>query len=266
MRNRHPPPVPGALELIAALDSADRESAWQRFLDRYAGHIWHVIRQSTDDPEQCNDCFLHVCENLCAHRYRRLRRYRPEGSASFRSWLGVVVANLCIDWQRSRLGRPRAYSSILRLDPLAQRVFHFRFLKGLDTGSCLAALQGEFPGLDEPRLANAVSRVNTELTPRQHWQLSVMRGRSLPDEADALSGLPAPGPDPEGQASRNEEHARINAALAQLPARQRQLLVMRYQQELSFREIARLARLGDPFRARRQVQAALDALAAVYDG
>ena len=49
--------------------------------------------------------------------------------------------------------------------------------------------------------------------------------------------------------------------LDRLPAQQRLLLLLRYEQGLTLRKIAELLNLGDPFRARREIEAALDALA-----
>lgn len=66
---------------------------------------------------------------------------------------------------------------------------------------------------------------------------------------------------PEEQASEREQKQRIRQALDRLPAQQRLLLLLRYEQGLTLRKIAELLNLGDPFRARREIEAALDALA-----
>ena len=58
----------------------------------------------------------------------------------------------------------------------------------------------------------------------------------------------------------DEDRQRLEAALARLSARDRLLIRLRYQQNLTLKEVARLARLGDPFRARRRIQAALKLL------
>jgi DNA-directed RNA polymerase specialized sigma24 family protein len=64
---------------------------------------------------------------------------------------------------------------------------------------------------------------------------------------------------------KDEEHDRLERALRGLQPQQRLLLKLRYQQELTLREIARLARLGDPFKARREIQKALKALKALLE-
>ena len=50
------------------------------------------------------------------------------------------------------------------------------------------------------------------------------------------------------------------AALAKLPPRPRLLLRLRYQQELTLEEVARLVGLPDPYRTHREIQAAVEAL------
>lgn len=264
MTQRTPSLARTALELVSALDSPDQDTAWGQFLERYADQMYHLVGQAADNPDDRNDCFLYVCEKLCDQRFRRLRSYRPKGSVNFRSWLGVVVANLCIDWQRSRIGRPRPFRTILHLDPLAQRAFHYRFQRRFGHNASLAALQAEFPGLREPQMAGAVSRVQAALTPRQHWLLSVAQARNASLADGEVPEPAAPGPNPEQAAASHQDEESLKRALARLEPRQRQLLIMRYQQELSLKEIARLTRLGDPSRAHRHIQSALEELAALF--
>ena len=70
---------------------------------------------------------------------------------------------------------------------------------------------------------------------------------------------------PEEVAQDEQQQERLAAALAQLPPAQRLLLRLRYEQELTLAEVARLTGLHDPFRANRQIQAALAAVAAIMN-
>jgi RNA polymerase sigma factor (sigma-70 family) len=70
---------------------------------------------------------------------------------------------------------------------------------------------------------------------------------------------------PEEVAQDAQQQERLAAALAQLPPPQRLLLRLRYEQDLTLAEVARLAGLHDPFRANRQIQAALAAVAAIMN-
>jgi RNA polymerase sigma factor (sigma-70 family) len=251
--------------LLLRLKSAGDSKAWAQFLDSYSATILHIASQYVYDNARRNKCYLFICRKLSNNDFRRLLSYQPEGAASFRSWLKVVIANLCIDWQRQQHGRVRPFKSITRLPWFDQRVFKFRFEQSLGFQTCLNTLQAEFPRLTEPQLASAVSRVSEVLTPRQHWLLSTRQSEvaSLDDPAMSASDRqPAdPGAGPERVAQASQSHVRLQAALALLDSQQRLLIKLRYQQELSLKEVARLTRLGDPFRARRHIQAALAELA-----
>lgn len=252
-------------ELLARLNSPARSKAWKQFLDSYASTIMHVASQYEYDRGRLNDCYLYICEKLSDSGFRRLLSYQPESSASFRSWLRVVIANLCIDWRRHDHGRSRPFKSISKLSRLDQLVFKYRFEQGMSLQACLNTLQGQIPDLTEPQLAGAVSRLNETLTPSQQWLIAARRTDTVSldhAETDGTDLEPVnPGPGPETLAEKSEEHDRLSRALARLTPRQRLLIKLRYQQDLTLKEVARLTRLGDPFRARRHIQVALDELA-----
>lgn len=229
----------------------------------------HIAGQYEHHRDRLHECYLYICEKLSDNGFRRVLSFQPEGSASFRSWLNVVIANLCIDWRRQCQGRVRPFKSIARLSAFDQMVFKYSFQQGLSLQACLASMQAHFPDLNELRLVSAVSRLNQALTPRQHWFLSTRQTKSVSlDQAEAggSSLEPVePGPGPEQATAQSQAKDSLHQALAQLSPRQRLLIKLRYQQELSLKEVARLMRLGDPFRARRHIQAALDTLARHFE-
>ena len=77
---------------------------------------------------------------------------------------------------------------------------------------------------------------------------------------EATMQLAEPGPGPEEVSHVDQERAALAAALARLAPRERLLLRLRYEQDLTLEEVARLMRLPDPFRANRQIQGALASL------
>lgn len=113
---------------------------------------------------------MFVSEKLSTNNFHRLVSYKPEGAASFRSWLNVMIANLFIDWHRHRKGRPRSFKSALKLSSFDQHVFKHRFQHRLSMDACLEVLRGHFPDLNELQLAGAVARIHTSLTPA-HMQI-----------------------------------------------------------------------------------------------
>jgi len=251
-------------DLLKRLSTPKAGDAWQYFLNRYSSTIMLVASQFEGHFDQRNDCYLYVCERLCDNHFHRLLQYNPDGAAGFRSWLKVVVTNLCIDFRRHKQGRNRPYRNIEKLSPLDQVVFKYKFQCKMKLTACLEVLRPRFPDLTAAQLALAVQRINEILTPRQQWLLSTAHPQIVSiDDFGADSSALAPRdrrPTPEQAALKAEQQGRLESALSRLKPQHRLLLRLRYQQDLTLREIARLARLGDPFKARREIQKALKEL------
>jgi RNA polymerase sigma factor (sigma-70 family) len=257
-------------DLFLRLSSPQAGAAWTEFLRRYSSLILQVTRRFESEDERVNDCFLYACAQLSDNDFRRLRSFRPDGPAQFRTWLTAVVTNLCIDWRRKLSGRLRPVAAIAGLPDLDQLVYRLIYVRGMTRGQCLQVLAGRYPGLSDSKLAEINARLFGLLTPRQRWQ-SGARARgslSLDELSHPESDVPgfqpeSPGPGPELLAAFEQEREQVEAALKQLPQRQRLLLRLRYQQELTLEEVARLARIPDPYRAHREIQAALEMLGAI---
>jgi RNA polymerase sigma factor (sigma-70 family) len=260
-------------DLLERLSSSKADAAWSEFLELFSPLIMHIVRRYESDQRRGTDCFLHVCAALSDGGFRRLRSYRQEGAARFRTWLMAVVANLCVDWRRKKHGRYRPIRSVARLSELDQLVYRYRYVRGMPRTECLRALEPRYPDLTEQQLCEISARLFALLTPQHRWQLSLRTASAGPlddgttlDPEDAAAQLEEPGPGPEEITQVEQQHDRVAEALAQLPAEQRLLLRLRYEQDLTLAEVARLARLADPFRANRQIQAALAALADLMTG
>lgn len=124
---------------------------------------------------------------------------------------------------------------------------------------CLHVLKSRFTRLTLEKISDANARLHSELSSRQRWQLSVTReeSRSIDDSAASID---ADDDDPEFRVQSGEDQLRLEKAMARLEPHQRLLLQLRYQQDLTLREVAQLTGLADLFRARRQIDAALAAL------
>jgi len=256
-------------ELLAQLRSPSGDEVFALFLELFSSAILQLARQYTNDHNHLNDCYLFVTEKLADNDFHRLVSYQPEGAASFRSWFNVVVANLCIDWRRHQRGRPRLFKSILGLSSFDQSVFKYRFQQRLSMDACFETLRGHFPKCNEVQLAGAVARINLSLTSAQMKSLYVQQSRtvSLDEHQDARNAneLSSTGHCPEEEAIIHQDQDKLQRALARLSPHHRLLIKLRYQQDLSLKEVARLTRLGDPFRARRHIQAALDQLTEFFE-
>lgn len=256
-------------ELLRRLSSKKQaDSAWRDFLEANSPAIMHAIRRYEPDHDQAADCFLDFCGSLSDDDFRKLRSFRPEGPASFTTWLKAVTANFCIDWHRRKYGRMRPLRSIAGLPELEQLVYRHVYILGKSRSQCLHALQARFPDLTEWDIAAINGRLFRVLTPQQRFQLS-SRPR-LPVSLDAVSATESgtfadsmldTSPDPEDHAERAQAVRTLKAAMLELPAEQRLLLRLRFEEELTLAEVARLTGEADPFKANRKIQAALARLA-----
>ena len=258
----------GVKELLERLSLGRVDSAWSEFLARYSPLILHVIRRHDAGNGPATECFNHVCAALSDNGFRRLRSFRPDGPACFKTWLMAVVSNLCVDWHRRQQGRNRPTPCVLQLPDLDQQVYQCIYVRRMSRAQCLQELMPRFPELTDAAVSEINARLFALLTPQQRWQLSVrtralqhVNRKATAEDDDLTERVPEPGPGPGELAAELQEQRQLGDALARLPAEQRLLLRLRYEQNLTLAEVARLTNQSDPFRANRQIQSALKALA-----
>ena len=258
----------GVKELLERLSPGRVDSAWSEFLARYSPLILHVIRRHDAGDGPATECFNHVCAALSDNGFRRLRSFRPDGPACFKTWLMAVVSNLCVDWHRQQQGRIRPTPCVLHLPELDQQVYQCIYVRRMSRAQCLQELMPRFPELTDATVSEINARLFALLTPQQRWRLSVRtralqhaNRRSSTEADDLTERVMEPGPGPDDLTAELQEQRQLRDALARLPAEQRLLLRLRYEQSLTLAEVARLTNQPDPFRANRQIQSALKALA-----
>jgi len=250
--------------LLRRLNSADAGPAWVEFLELHASLIMGVASQFEYEQERIHECFLYVCEQLNDAGFRRLLKFDTTGKAAFRTWLGSVVFNLCVDWHRREYGRATLLPAISALPAFDQSVYRMVIEQGMDKETCFQSLRADFPDLTRELIAKAVARVWSLLTPRQRWQIGVrsrarkqIRGSANQDSPD---WVPDPALGPEVEAQKQQQLESLRVAISQLPAEQRFLLQLRFQEGLTLKKIAQLKYRGDVNVAWRRIQAATDAL------
>lgn len=250
--------------LLDRLSSVDAGPAWVEFLDRYSRLIMNTANQFEYEQDRINECFLFACERLNDDGFRRLLNFNPRGTAKFRTWLGAVVFNLCVDWHRKEFGRVTLLPAISALPAFDQSVYRLVIEQGMNKESSFQTLRADFPDLTREWVATSLSRIYSLLTPRQRWQTSIRnRGRKLAKGGPAqgrVEHLPDSGSGPETEAQKQQELDTLQNAISHLPADQRLLLKLRFQEGLSLKKIAQLKNLGDANRAWRHLQGAINAL------
>jgi len=259
---------PGIAGLLERLQSPDRVSAWEEFLHEYSPVLYQAARVYTNDSDSAADCYLFACEELARNSFRRLVRFNPEGPASFKTWLLVVCRNLCLDWHRKRTGRPRPFKSLQSLSDLEFQIYVCRFERGFSTEQTLEHLRAASPNLDLDQIEGAERKIELCLNSRQRWMLSMRRQPSsntttavMPDDdGDPVSEIPDARPDQEMFLVEQQQHEQMMQCLDTLPKHERLLLQLRFEEDLSLEEIARITSLGDAQRAHRHIAAVLQKL------
>jgi len=239
------------------LGSSRSGEAWAEFLETYAPLLFRVARLCETDEDDAADCFLFICEQLSQRRCRRLRQFRPEGPARFSTWLRVVARRLWLDWRRRQFGRPRLFRSISRLPDLDRQVFRCAREKGLSAEETFRRLLTAFPALTVEQVKDTLERIEQSLTPRQ-WRLLDARPpvvESLEEERIA-----DPAPDPEALAERRQQREAVLRVVARLPAEDRLVVRLRFEQELTLAQMARILGLRDAQSADRRIRVILDRL------
>ena len=201
--------------ILEGLASSDPQQAWTDFLELFSPIIFQVVKLAEREPEHRTDCFLFVCAQLCQDRFRRLRRFKPEGKARFTTWLQVVVRNLCHDWHRKEFGRQRVFQSIARLPALDQDIFRAVYLQRLSADACLFRLRGTNPDLTPKQVEESLERLQQALTPRQIWLLNTRYPRleslhgKAGEEQEISAQIPDGRPDPEAWSVMQEQRASL---------------------------------------------------------
>lgn len=254
--------------LLGRLRSQDAQAAWEDFLREYSSVLYQTARAFTQDEEEASDCLVHICEQLARNGFRRLLHFESGGAAKFSTWLRVVARNLCYDWHRRIHGRLRPFKSVQGLSALELEVYRCRYEQGLSREEALQHLRMTWPDLMIDQLAEIESRIENSLNSRQHWLLSVWKEREstpsisyLQDEwGDEAAAAVDPAPDPETIAVDRQQEARLHQCVALLPPSERLIVQLRFEDELSLEEIARLTGLGDAYRVHRRLGVILQQL------
>lgn len=232
----------GIADLLRELDSdEDADGAWGRWLEAYAPILLQVAGRFAPDAEAAADCFLFQCERLHANRCARLRRFDPLGPASFPTWLRSVAINLSIDWHRARYGRRRPLARLAQLSLLHRETFRLLFQQRASIDDAVAALRLQLPHVEREDVVSAREELWQRLTPRQR-SVALASGRkgfqeiALDEDVDVQDDAP----DPEHVAAMRQSYDRLRAHLGRLPVRDRLVLRLRFEEELTLAEIARL--------------------------
>jgi len=249
--------------LLEQTGSRNPEEAWGLFLNEYSAMILQVVRHVERDSDFVPDCFQFVCEGLSANSFRRLRKFRATGPAVFSTWLRAVVRNLCLDWRRKQFGRHRLFKSISQLSGFDQEVFRHLYERRAPVEDTMESLRAIFPNTTRVQLSESSLRIERVLTPKQRQMLDARFSQQASQTSSGLDeiartvDLRDPAPSPEDQAVFTQRATALRRALGQLAEHERLLVRLRFEQDLTLDQIARLLELGNAQRVERQIKAVL---------
>jgi RNA polymerase sigma factor (sigma-70 family) len=261
---------PSVAALLDRLRSTDAQSAWRDFLHQYNPILYQTARACTRDEDEAADCFLYICEQLARSSFHRLLLFRPDGAASFGTWLRVIARNLCVDCLRKKHGRPRPFKSVQNFSQLEFEVYRCRHERGLSQQQTLEEIRATSPGVSLSELNDIESRIENSLSPRQHWILS-MRNQSRSNGTILFGGQDGEentvdvvdtGPNQETIILEQQLQAKVQKCVGSLPRDERLIVQLRFGEGLSLEEISRLTGLGGPQRVHRRLEAVLQKLRA----
>lgn len=122
--------------LIQRVASGDHRS-YQTLVERHLRHAvtvaYRVLFDRADAEEVAQEAFLRVWQHAA--------RWRPDGGASFRTWLNRVVVNLCIDRKR----RPSMTALEDQPDPVDPQATPYEAHLAGETSDRLAAALQRLP-------------------------------------------------------------------------------------------------------------------------
>ena len=253
--------------VLQGLRSPDAGDAWVEFLGRYGPLLYHTALVHTANEDAAADCYVYICERLADNRFKRLLKFHSDGNASFATWLRVVARNLCFDWHRRYSGRHRPFKALGDLSPLELEIYKLRFAQGASQDETIQRVTKAFPRVAADEVFAIEERLHRSLNARQRWILSTRRQAQLSAVAIAAEEaepetleVADPQPNQEMVFLTTEQQAHLRTLVASLPTEERLLLQLRFEQDLSLDEVARLSGLGDGQRAHRRIAALLKKL------
>ena len=245
---------------LAGAVSSGSIPAWHDFLQRYSDLIFSVVRRHlvAEDEDDISAVYVHVLEALYTGE---LAKYR--GDVKLTTWLIVFTRSRSLDYFRKRHGRYRVPEGYDKLTEFERQVLKLFFVKRLPLAVVLHVLHsaGFKATLDD--VVDAACRIRDVMDGRYLTRVDRQydANRYGADSARMLAYLLELQSEHEEKMRSNrpdeqiiEKEARVSvervqALVASLSARDREVLELRFTRGLSAKEIAERLHLGGQRRA-----------------
>lgn len=261
-----PAPLSHADDLaLAAQASQGGMSAWHDFVMRYSGLIRAIVRRY--HPSKPEDDQLTVFVDILEYLYLEgLGRY--DGRAALSTWVMTVARSRCLDALRKDLGRRRPPKWLLMSPMMDQRVYQLFYMEFRTIPAIFQRLIHEGHHLTEQELEATIERLESRMDRSMRRRLAYdLKARSV----GALSGRLLEIVDHLRMEQENagdtgrpdqalfEKRTRrlleeIGLCVRELDQTERQVITLRYYEEMSAPAIARQMNLAGS----RRVYALID--------
>jgi DNA-directed RNA polymerase specialized sigma24 family protein len=229
-------------DALRALLRSDPAAGWRAFIDHYTPLIIGLIRRAgLVDRDEVMEIYVLMCEQVSARNFERLRS-QDAARGSIGGWLAVVARHTIVDWVRSRKGRRRLFQAVEDLPRADQRVFEL-YCWEERTPSEIAEVVAQETG-ERPDLAavlDALERIQAVLSDRHRAELIAMAVRAkapIPiDDTDVADRVPDRRSDPEQEFRSADLNAKLESALARLPAEEAAIVRLKYIEGLATRDV-----------------------------
>ena len=201
--------LPTTLERLCAADAAQRDQAWDVFIEAHSHLVLRVCRSLTRDHDIIMDGYTSVLSALRDDDCRRLRAYVSDGRTKFTTWLAVVTRRLMLDYLRHRYGRPRSEDAERRADHATRRNLESLVAADIDPDRIASSSEVPDTNLRREELLGALRTAIARLPARERVLLTLKYVDGLSGRVIARTlGLP----------SVFHAYRRLDAALATLRA------------------------------------------------
>lgn len=245
------------LEFIALLRNEQPEG-WTLFLEQYSQTILRTIHRFSFDYDEIMEIYVYACEKLAENDFFRVKQFRGvglSGKATFNTWLVSTTINFCRAWVRQKKGRRRLFEAIKNLAELDQKVFDLYYWQNFSENEIIEILNLKHDFRLTPiDVHQSIQRINQALTEKNKWKIVSNLLRNYPtlsleklieEQGDSFINNREYewNENPEFSFEKKDTESILNKAFQQLTQEERDLLRLRFQKELSAREIGEILKI-----------------------
>jgi DNA-directed RNA polymerase specialized sigma24 family protein len=229
-------------DALRALLRSDPAAGWRAFIDEHTPLLIGLIRRAgLVDRDEVMEIYVVMCEQLSARNFDRLKS-QDAARGSIGGWLAVVARHTIVDWVRSRKGRRRLFHAVEALPRFDQRVFELYYWEERTPSEIVEFVAQETrERTDLSAVLGALDRIQATLSDRHRAELLAMAVRAkapIPiDDTDVAEHMPGRHGDPESDLRIADVNARLESALARLPAEDAAIVRLKYIEGLTTADV-----------------------------